>query len=47
VKALEAVDRLWSRDALNFEFEMGFDSPVGKVWAELRAALAAAREAGR
>lgn len=44
VKALEAVDSLWSRDALNFEFEMGFDSPVGKVWAELRAALASARE---
>lgn len=39
-KALQSVDALWTYDAsLGFEDEMGWESPVGKVWAEVRAAL--------
>ena len=39
-KALQSVDALWTHDAsLGFEDEMGCGSPVGKVWAEVRAAL--------
>lgn len=38
VAALDAVDKLWSEN-FEFEREMDFDSPVGKVWALVRKAL--------
>lgn len=39
-KAMEAVDELWTLDAINYADEMSMDSPVGKVWTLVRAALA-------
>jgi len=40
-EALRAVDELWARDAdLGFKEEMGLGTPVGNVWAKVRAALA-------
>ena len=40
--ALKDVDALWSNDALNFAEEMNLASPVGIVWAKVRAAIAKA-----
>lgn len=40
--ALKDVDALWSKDATSFAEEMNLASPVGIVWAKVRAALAKA-----
>lgn len=38
-KALQAVDSLWSIDALEFSEEMKIPSPVGLVWDKVKEAL--------
>lgn len=43
VDALEAVDKLWTENALEFSEEMNSNSPVGLVWAKVREALIKAR----
>lgn len=39
-EALKAVDALWSENALSFAEEMGWNSPVGRVWQKVRNAIA-------
>lgn len=43
-EACAAVDELWGIDSLVFPEEMNMESPVGKVWSQVRAALQAWKE---